>query len=315
MSSRILQEKQIQLSALNAKRDEKRQRVEDLQSQIDAMQKKQDNIVCELGALDRDISSLENEVWLLQSQQNGQHRTNTSSTSAVDHADVESPLVVLSESKRAAIPIDDFEGGAVEEELTEQEAMTMSMHPDEQLTDPTTQQTQEINLAMEHAHASLRPGSRSSSIGPLELTRPTKIAASSRNKALAEKENNKGHAKPPAAASRGTLDAFIISSSSSKKRSHAGALPSGQAVQSTDDPPETGTSPFFQQRPYDPNAHYKADNFPWSQQMLHHLRQTFRIQAFRDHQKEICNATLSGDDVFVIMRTGGGKSLTYQLRK
>jgi RecQ family ATP-dependent DNA helicase len=43
------------------------------------------------------------------------------------------------------------------------------------------------------------------------------------------------------------------------------------------------------------------------------LQNTFRIQSFRDHQKEIINATLSGDDAFVIMRTGGGKSLTYQL--
>jgi len=67
----------------------------------------------------------------------------------------------------------------------------------------------------------------------------------------------------------------------------------------------------------DRNASYiqrlAIDNYPWSEQMAHHLRQTFRIQSFRDNQKEIINCTMSGDDAFVIMRTGGGKSLTYQL--
>jgi len=58
---------------------------------------------------------------------------------------------------------------------------------------------------------------------------------------------------------------------------------------------------------------FKSDNFPWSQYVLHELKHTFKIQNFRGHQKEIINSTMSGKDVFVIMRTGGGKSLTYQL--
>ena len=47
--------------------------------------------------------------------------------------------------------------------------------------------------------------------------------------------------------------------------------------------------------------------------MLYHLRNTFRINNFRDHQEEIINVTMQGQDAFVVMRTGGGKSLTYQL--
>ena len=59
--------------------------------------------------------------------------------------------------------------------------------------------------------------------------------------------------------------------------------------------------------------HLASDGFPWSAEMARHLRDTFRIPAFRDNQKEIINCTMGGRDAFVIMRTGGGKSLTYQL--
>lgn len=68
-----------------------------------------------------------------------------------------------------------------------------------------------------------------------------------------------------------------------------------------------------QQQNYSADARFQGDNFPWSQSIVELLRNTFAIQNFREHQKEIINATLSREDVFVIMRTGGGKSLTYQL--
>eukprot|EP01113_Clastostelium_recurvatum_P011336 TRINITY_DN15765_c0_g1_i1.p1 TRINITY_DN15765_c0_g1~~TRINITY_DN15765_c0_g1_i1.p1 ORF type:complete len:697 (+),score=134.46 TRINITY_DN15765_c0_g1_i1:23-2113(+) len=54
------------------------------------------------------------------------------------------------------------------------------------------------------------------------------------------------------------------------------------------------------------------DDFDWSSKVTDILNNTFGLQHFRPNQKEAVNAVLSGRDVFVIMPTGGGKSLCYQ---
>ena len=43
------------------------------------------------------------------------------------------------------------------------------------------------------------------------------------------------------------------------------------------------------------------------------LQERFGLQAFRPHQREVCEAVVRGEDSLLVMPTGGGKSLCYQL--
>ena len=43
------------------------------------------------------------------------------------------------------------------------------------------------------------------------------------------------------------------------------------------------------------------------------LKKIFKLPEFRPYQEEIVSSVLSGEDLFVVMPTGGGKSLLFQL--
>ncbi|KAJ7231453.1 ATP-dependent DNA helicase [Mycena haematopus] len=52
---------------------------------------------------------------------------------------------------------------------------------------------------------------------------------------------------------------------------------------------------------------------PYAAEIKSHLNSTFGLKEFRLNQFEAINATMAGRDVFVLMPTGGGKSLCFQL--
>ena len=52
---------------------------------------------------------------------------------------------------------------------------------------------------------------------------------------------------------------------------------------------------------------------PWSNDVEKVMHDMFKLQSFRKNQKEAIDATLAGKDAFVLMPTGGGKSVCYQI--
>ncbi|KAG5267501.1 hypothetical protein AALO_G00222440 [Alosa alosa] len=58
---------------------------------------------------------------------------------------------------------------------------------------------------------------------------------------------------------------------------------------------------------------FKNSDFPWSKEVQEKLGSTFKLAKFRPLQLQAINLSMSGKDLFLVMPTGRGKSLCYQL--
>lgn len=61
------------------------------------------------------------------------------------------------------------------------------------------------------------------------------------------------------------------------------------------------------------NFGYNFTDFPWHKNLQKTLKSVFQLDTFRSQQLAAINITLSKHDCILIMPTGGGKSLCYQL--
>ncbi|XP_060759444.1 ATP-dependent DNA helicase Q1 [Neoarius graeffei] len=59
--------------------------------------------------------------------------------------------------------------------------------------------------------------------------------------------------------------------------------------------------------------HYEESDFSWSKEVKGKLATVFKLSKFRPLQRAAINLSMSGRDLFLVMPTGCGKSLCYQL--
>lgn len=83
--------------------------------------------------------------------------------------------------------------------------------------------------------------------------------------------------------------------------SRAEGLPAENNRQISANPPHEGTLVDY------------SGHFGWRRTLKQKLHSQFKIRDFRLCQEFICNANMHGRDVFCVMATGSGKSLTFQL--
>ncbi|XP_014662229.1 PREDICTED: Bloom syndrome protein homolog isoform X2 [Priapulus caudatus] len=77
--------------------------------------------------------------------------------------------------------------------------------------------------------------------------------------------------------------------------------------------PDTGAKFRGNFRDDGSSGHFQGLKFPHSAELLKVFRSVFGLKTFRTNQLQALNAALLGEDTFILMPTGGGKSLCYQL--
>jgi hypothetical protein len=332
------------LANKTAERESKRRRMKELFDEQKKIQSQMKNLQDELFQLDEEIDVLERQV-VPSEIEIGNNVIQTHATEVKQNSS-NGPMSTRPADPKTP-PALHFSSGMTQhadESLTG--PMTLTINPDEILTEPT--QWEGDDKRVENGTSPLRPQHHNTyarlDVSNKASTLPSSYPSDQLNIAMRGstlQSNAQGNGRPPTThahpplqtTNSGTLDGFVRYSVTPPP-----AVDERNAEVVTNEMPHSSTHPDSfqpvsivpQQRPdndavmvaqhprrHDLNADYlqqlSSDNFPWSQEVNNLLQHTFRISSFRGHQKEIINCTLSGDDVFVIMRTGGGKSLTYQL--
>jgi RecQ family ATP-dependent DNA helicase len=91
------------------------------------------------------------------------------------------------------------------------------------------------------------------------------------------------------------------------------AMPSSSPMTTTPTTTTTTTSSSNDSGNTISHPEWSGYGFAWSEELRSANASVFGHRGFRKNQLEIVNATMSGRDVFVLMPTGGGKSLCFQL--
>ena len=87
--------------------------------------------------------------------------------------------------------------------------------------------------------------------------------------------------------------------------------PSNSRPQSNTRPPANSSKPYESKG--DNSSEFASSNYPHSTNLVNIFKNVFGLRQFRPKQQEAINAAVIGKDCFILMPTGGGKSLCYQL--
>jgi len=156
----------------------------------------------------------------------------------------------------------------------------------------------------------------------LNIVKPAPLQLSSVSKSSQHNSNNNKDVKRhQSSSSSSSCSASSVVDSALKKQREDKPPKSFQAVGNSSLAPflpKRGNSATAQSSVPSSSGRISTTNaprpeYPHKDRVYHLLRHTFGLQSFRHAQEDIIHATLDGQDVFVVMRTGGGKSLTYQL--